>query len=56
MTAGGYFASVDSFVGLQYAAQRSVEALGGLDAPGLRRLNLFSSTAQWLRWARGARP
>ena len=56
MTVGGYFAPVDSFVGLQYAAQRSIEALSRLNAPGLRRLNLFSSTAQWLRWARGVRP
>ncbi len=56
MTAGGFFAPVDSFVGLQYAAQRSVAALVGVGGPGLRRLGPLRSTGQWLRWALGVRP
>ena len=55
-TAGGHFAPVDSFMGLQYAAQQSLEELMALGAPGLRRLTPAGSAAQWLRWARGIRP
>lgn len=56
MTLGGPYAAVDSFLGLQYAAMRSVEALRETRAPGLRGLNPLRSTSQWLRWARGAAP
>jgi hypothetical protein len=55
-TAGGYFAPVDSFTGLQYAAQRSLEALIALEAPGLQALTPARSVAQWWRWARGLQP
>jgi pSer/pThr/pTyr-binding forkhead associated (FHA) protein len=55
-TAGGHFAPVDSFVGLQYAAQRSIESLIEAGAPGLRPLTPTRSVIQWLRWAAGARP
>ena len=56
MTLGGPHAAVDSFLGLQYAALRSVDALAAAGAPGLRRLNGVRSVLQWLRWARGATP
>ncbi|MEA5619886.1 FHA domain-containing protein [Cronbergia sp. UHCC 0137] len=43
ITLGGPYAAVDSFLGLQYAALASVEALvGGLGG--------FGSLNQWLRW------
>lgn len=56
MTLGGPHAAVDSFLGLQYAALRSVDALAAAGAPGLRKLNGLRSLWQWLRWARGVAP
>jgi pSer/pThr/pTyr-binding forkhead associated (FHA) protein len=53
---GGPFAPVDSFLGLQYAAWRSVEALVALGAPGLRPMTGLRSLRQWLTWARGGPP
>jgi len=55
-TLGGPFAPVDSFTGLQFAAQQSLDDLMALDAPGLRRLNPRHSVSQWLRWAGGVKP
>lgn len=51
----GYVA-VDSFMGLNYAAQRSVERLHQVGAPNVHSLNPFRSVAQWLRWAGGVAP
>jgi pSer/pThr/pTyr-binding forkhead associated (FHA) protein len=56
MTFGGHFAPVDSFLGLQYAALCSVEALVALRAPELRPLTALRSLRQWLVWARGVQP
>ena len=56
ITLGGPFAPVDSFTGLQYAAQQSVESLIEQGAPGLRRLDPIRSIIQWLRWAAGVTP
>lgn len=56
MTLGGPHAAVDSFLGLQYAALRSVDTLAQIGAPGLRRLNGLRSALQWARWARGVAP
>ncbi len=56
MTLGGPYAPVDSFLGLQYTAQRSVDSLVRLGAPGLVGLNGLRSFAQWWRWARGVSP
>lgn len=56
MTLGGPYAPVDSFLGLQFAAQRAVDALTALSGPGLHYLNGFRSIAQWLRWLRGVHP
>ncbi|MDX1521876.1 MAG: hypothetical protein R3264_09630 [Anaerolineae bacterium] len=53
---GGHFAPVDSFIGLQYAAQCSLEALLELGGPGLHRLTPVRSARQWLRWVRGVQP
>ncbi len=55
-TLGGPHAAADSFLGLQYAALRSVEALEELHAPWLQRLTPLRSFLQWMRWARGVRP
>lgn len=56
VTAGGFYAPVDSFFGLQFAAQRSADALARLGAPDVRRLDGWRSFSQWLRWARGEQP
>lgn len=50
MTLGGYYAGVDSFLGLQYAALRIADDLA---ANGFgRRIGVGRSVAQWWRWAR----
>jgi hypothetical protein len=56
ITAGGFYAPVDSFFGLQFAAQRSVDALARVGAPGVRRLDGWRSLVQWWKWARGEQP
>ena len=53
---GNAFAPVDSFMGLQYAAQRSVDGLIRAGVPGLRYLNGLASLQQWWRWWQGAAP
>jgi hypothetical protein len=56
MAAGNAYAPVDSFLGLQYAAQRSVAALVRENAPGLRPLRGWESARQWWRWWQGVEP
>lgn len=56
MTLGGPNAGVDTFLGLQYAAYRSVDALRDQDAPGIHTLNGLRSVWQWLKWAQGVKP
>ena len=56
ITLGGPYAAVDSFLGLQYAALRSVDDLVAIAAPGLRHLDGWSSFAQWLKWTRNQAP
>lgn len=56
MTFGGPLAPVDSFLGLQLAAQCAVDCLCRRRAPGLRYLNGRRSLRQWWRWVRGAAP
>jgi pSer/pThr/pTyr-binding forkhead associated (FHA) protein len=56
MTLGGPYAPVDSFIGLQYAAQQSLTDLVASGAPGVRPLPPLRSIRQWLRWARGVQP
>lgn len=55
-TLGGPFAAVDSFLGLQCAAQRSVDDIAALPYTSIRPLSSMHSLRQWLRWARGATP
>ena len=49
-TLGGYFPGVDTFLGLQLAAQDIVDDLVSLGF--VRRLDPIRSTREWLRWAR----
>ena len=50
-TLGGYFPGVDTFLGLQIAAQ---EIADDLARQGFgKRIGPIRSTTQWLRWARG---
>ena len=56
MLLGGPFAPVDSFLGLQYSAQQSIEALVKHKATGLNRLTVGRSLRQWMRWVRQQAP
>jgi hypothetical protein len=56
MAFGNAYAPVDSFMGLQYAAQRSVDVLIRENAPGLRPLRGWESARQWWRWWQGVDP
>ncbi len=55
-TLGGPHAAVDSFLGVQYAAYRSVESIRRGFPQGVRKLNGLYSIRQWSRWARGVTP
>ena len=50
MTLGGYFAGVDTFLGLQYSALRIMDDLAKRGF--VKKMGPFRSTAQWWRWAR----
>jgi pSer/pThr/pTyr-binding forkhead associated (FHA) protein len=54
-TMGGPFAAVDSFLGLQYAALRSVDDMRRA-ARGIKPLRGLRSLWQWQRWMRGVSP
>jgi pSer/pThr/pTyr-binding forkhead associated (FHA) protein len=56
ITTGGPYLAVDSFLGLQYAAFRAVEAMTHDRTKGIRRLGALRSTGQWVRWAVNAAP
>ncbi|MGK7891618.1 MAG: FHA domain-containing protein [Leptolyngbyaceae cyanobacterium] len=56
MTLGGPYAAVDSFLGLQYAALRSVEHLVQTQAEGIKPLSAGRSLSQWFRWMRNKTP
>lgn len=56
VTANGPYAAVDSFLGLQYAALRSVDQLGVLRAPGVSRFGPLRSFGQWIKWCLGRSP
>jgi pSer/pThr/pTyr-binding forkhead associated (FHA) protein len=55
-TLGGPHAAVDSFLGLQYAGLRAMDAMYRYRPRGLKRLNGLYSFAQWLKWAQGVAP
>lgn len=50
LTLGGPYAPVDTFLGLQYAAQRSVEGLVRARAPKVCYLSPLRSLWQWKKW------
>jgi hypothetical protein len=53
-TLGGYFPGVDTFLGLQIAAQEITDDLARRGF--CRRIGPLRSTGQWLRWAAGRPP
>jgi pSer/pThr/pTyr-binding forkhead associated (FHA) protein len=55
-TLGGPVAAADSFLGVQYAGLRSVQALQQYGAPGVKKLGIGRSISQWLKWARKVQP
>ena len=56
ITLGGPHAAVDSFLGLQYAAYRAVDAIQREHPELMHKLNGLYSASQWWRWARGGAP
>jgi len=53
-TLGGYFPGVDTFLGLQVAAQ---EIYGDLNKRGFcKRIGPVRSTVQWWKWLAGSNP
>lgn len=54
ITLGGYYAGVDSFLGLQYAALQIADDLAHLGF--CRHIGPGRSIAQWWRWARNRAP
>lgn len=56
MTLGGPYAPVDTFLGLQYAAQSAADGLVRSRAPKIRRLNGLASLSQWIKWANNTTP
>lgn len=56
MALNGPYAAVDSFLGLQYAALRSVDDLSAHKAPGVSSMGPIKSATQWVKWCRGEAP
>ena len=56
LTLGGPYAAVDTFLGLQYCAQRSVYGLAKAKAKGIRYLDGLGSLWQWMKWATNQAP
>jgi hypothetical protein len=56
VVSNGPYAAVDSFLGLQYAALRSVDQLGAVRAPSVSRFGPLKSFSQWLKWCSGRAP
>lgn len=56
LTLGGPYAAIDTFLGLQYAAQRTADGLVAARAPGIRYLDGFGSLWQWIKWAANREP
>lgn len=54
ITLGGYYAGVDSFLGLQYAALAIADDLA--QAGEIPRLKALRSTREWMRWLRSQAP
>jgi pSer/pThr/pTyr-binding forkhead associated (FHA) protein len=56
LTLGGPYAAIDTFLGLQYAAQRTSDGLVASRAVGMRYLDGFGSLWQWIKWAANMKP
>ncbi|MBE9214288.1 FHA domain-containing protein [Plectonema cf. radiosum LEGE 06105] len=56
LTLGGPYAAIDTFLGLQYAAQRAADALVATKAPGIGYVNGLGSLWQWIKWATNQQP
>lgn len=56
LTQNGPYAPVDSFLGLQYAALRSVDQLASRRAQGLSSFGPLKSLGQWLKWCSNKTP
>ncbi len=56
ITLGNYYAPVDSFLGLQYAAFQISQDLRSQQAPELKPLRLSRSLIQWWRWINNRAP
>ena len=56
ITTGGPYLAVDSFLGLQYSAIRSVDHLVTERIHRVRNLGPFRSLGGWTKWMVGARP
>jgi len=54
MTLGGYYAGVDSFLGLQYAALRIADDMAARKVT--KRIGTMRSVFQWTRWMRNVQP
>jgi len=55
-TLGGPYAPVDSFLGLQYSVQRSVDDLAKSPDTEFRKLGFIRSFFQWVKWATNRAP
>ncbi|CFX47205.1 conserved protein of unknown function [Candidatus Filomicrobium marinum] len=56
MTLNGPYAAVDSFLGLQYSALRSVDDLARSRAADVSSMGPLRSASQWLKWCKGVTP
>ncbi len=56
ITTGGPYLAVDSFLGLQYSALRSVDHLVTDKTHKVRDLTPLRSFGQWMRWVAGSTP
>jgi pSer/pThr/pTyr-binding forkhead associated (FHA) protein len=56
MTFGNYYAPVDSFLGLQYAALAAIDDLRSRRTTNIKSLNSFRSIAEWFRWVANSSP
>lgn len=56
ITTGGPYLAVDSFLGLQYSALRSVDHLVTDKTHKVRDLSPLRSLSQWVKWAVGSAP
>jgi len=56
LVSGGPYAAVDSFLGLQYCALRSVESLSESNSNAVQSMPFYRSFHQWTKWCRNVAP